>query len=58
VLANPCTLENSPDASEAEPWFKVPCIEVEPVIPNDPVIKADPVNGNGDEAGAYDADKA
>ena len=33
-------------------------IETLPVTPKLPVIKAEPVNGNGDEAGAYEADKA
>ena len=43
VLLNPCTWENNPDAIEAEPWLKVPCIEVDPVTPKLPVIFVDPV---------------
>ena len=39
-------MENSPDANDAEPWLKDPCIEVEPVTPKLPVILALPVYGN------------
>ena len=60
MLANPRTWENNPDASEAEPWLKVPRIEVDPVTPKLPDMIALPVNGNGFEAilGAHDADNA
>ena len=35
--------------------MKVPRIEVEPVTPKLPVIKADPVNGKAAPPGAYEA---
>ena len=46
MVVSPWTWENNPDANDAEPWLNVPCIEVEPVTPKLPVIKAEPVNGN------------
>ena len=35
-----------------------PDVEILPVTPNDPVIKAEPVKGKAGEEGAYDALKA
>ena len=35
-----------------------PLVEIEPVTPKDPVIKALPVKGNAGDEGAYDALKA
>jgi hypothetical protein len=48
-----------PSACEKIPeeMFPLPLLN-EPVIPNDPVIKALPVYGNAGVLGAYDADNA